>query len=135
MVAESRGRCKLTPFMKRLLIASLVALLAPAGLESQSSPAGPVTSRDGLVVSSSDIASDIGAGVLARGGNAVDAAVATGFALAVTYPGAGNLGGGGFMIVRTPGGKSTAIDYREKAPAQIDADDVLWAAMAPSFLH
>ncbi len=118
MVAESYARCKLTASMKTVLIVALSALLAPAGLGSQSTSGGPVTSRDGLVVSSSDLASDIGAGVLARGGNAVDAAVATGFALAVTYPSAGNLGGGGFMIVRLPGGKATAIDYREKAPAK-----------------
>ena len=65
-----------------------------------------VASKTGLVVSSSDIASDIGAAVLARGGNAVDAAVATAFAMAVTYPTAGNIGGGGFMIVRTPDGRT-----------------------------
>lgn len=74
-------------------------------------------SRAGLVVSSSDLASDIGATVLAKGGNAVDAAVATAFALAVTHPFAGNLGGGGFMVVRAPNGKATTFDYREKAPA------------------
>ncbi|MBM3789887.1 MAG: gamma-glutamyltransferase [Acidobacteria bacterium] len=75
-----------------------------------------VASRTGLVVSVSDIAADVGAGVLRRGGNAVDAAVATAFALAVTHPSAGNIGGGGFMIVRRPDGKVTAFDYREKAP-------------------
>src|SRR5437016_4654437 len=99
--------------MKRMLIACLALLLIPAGIHSQSPSAQPVVSREGLVVSASDIASDIGAGVLSRGGNAVDAAVATGFALAVTYPFAGNIGGGGFMIVRTPDGKTAAIDYRE----------------------
>ena len=61
-------------------------------------------------------ACDAGASVLAKGGNAVDAAVATSFALAVTHPSAGNIGGGGFMIVRTPSGDATTFEYREKAP-------------------
>ncbi len=75
-----------------------------------------VESKTGLVVSTSSIASDAGASVLHQGGNAVDAAVATAFALAVTYPAAGNIGGGGFMIVHRPNGETAAIDYREKAP-------------------
>ncbi|MGQ0764390.1 MAG: gamma-glutamyltransferase [Gemmatimonadota bacterium] len=75
-----------------------------------------VTARAGMVVSTSAPASEIGAAILARGGNAVDAAVATGFALAVTHPSAGNIGGGGFMIIRFPDGRATTIDYREKAP-------------------
>jgi gamma-glutamyltranspeptidase/glutathione hydrolase len=75
-----------------------------------------IASRTGMVVSASDIAADLGASILAAGGNAVDAAVATAFALAVTYPSAGNLGGGGFMVVRTPDGRATTFDYREVAP-------------------
>ena len=75
-----------------------------------------VVGKDGLVVCTSSPACDAGASVLARGGNAVDGAVATAFALAVTHPSAGNIGGGGFMIVRTPSGKVTAFDYRERAP-------------------
>lgn len=70
----------------------------------------------GMVVSADTLASRIGAAVLKAGGNAVDAAVATGFALAVTFPGAGNIGGGGFMVVRLPDGTTTAFDFREKAP-------------------
>ncbi len=77
-----------------------------------------MASRQGLVVSANTIASDIGAGVLARGGNAVDAAVATAFALAVTYPWAGNIGGGGFMIIQPARGEATTIDYRERAPGK-----------------
>jgi gamma-glutamyltranspeptidase/glutathione hydrolase len=80
-------------------------------------PDGVIRSQTGLVVSASGIASDLGAGVLSQGGNAVDAAVATAFALAVTYPFAGNLGGGGFMVVRRPGGEAATFDYRERAPA------------------
>lgn len=68
------------------------------------------------VVSDSSIASQVGADVLAKGGNAVDAAVAVGFALAVTLPAAGNIGGGGFMVVRLASGESVALDFREVAP-------------------
>ena len=75
-----------------------------------------VPSKDGLVVCVSTLASDVGASILARGGNAVDAAVATAFALAVTHPAAGNIGGGGFMIVRKASGDVTTFDYRERAP-------------------
>jgi gamma-glutamyltranspeptidase/glutathione hydrolase len=75
-----------------------------------------VPSKDGLVVCTSAPACDAGASVMAVGGNAVDAAVATAFALAVTHPAAGNIGGGGFMIVRTPDGQVTSFDYRERAP-------------------
>jgi gamma-glutamyltranspeptidase / glutathione hydrolase len=75
-----------------------------------------VASRRGIVVSASNLASDVGAAILKRGGNAVDAAVATAFALAVTYPTAGNIGGGGFMIVKPPRQAAVAIDYRERAP-------------------
>jgi gamma-glutamyltranspeptidase/glutathione hydrolase len=77
----------------------------------------PVESTTGMVVSVNGYASDVGAAILAKGGNAVDAAVATAFALAVVHPAAGNLGGGGFMVVRPANGVgATTFDYREKAP-------------------
>ncbi|UCG85820.1 MAG: gamma-glutamyltransferase [Gemmatimonadota bacterium] len=75
-----------------------------------------VRSSHGMVVSATEYASRIGVDVLQAGGNAVDAAIATGFALAVTHPAAGNIGGGGFMVIRFPDGSVTAFDYREKAP-------------------
>lgn len=84
-----------------------------------------------MVVSVSEIASQVGVDVLRRGGNAVDAAVAVGLALAVVWPPAGNLGGGGFMLVRLADGRSTAIDYREMAPAAAHHDVYLGADGRP----
>ena len=78
----------------------------------------PTRTKAGIVSSQSEIASSVGADVIRDGGTAVDAMVATGFALAVTHPTAGNIGGGGFMVVRTPDGASVAYDFRETAPAK-----------------
>jgi gamma-glutamyltranspeptidase/glutathione hydrolase len=88
------------------------APVAPARIRE----AVTLDATEAVVVSASAIASRIGAEILAAGGNAVDAAVATGFALAVTYPTAGNVGGGGFLVLRLPDGRTTAFDFREKAP-------------------
>ena len=104
-----------------------LALTAPAANEPAIIDYGdrfhPVVSETGMVVSQEAIASRIGADILARGGNAVDAAVATGFALAVTLPQAGNLGGGGFMMIYLADEKRTlALDYREMAPLAAHRD-------------
>ena len=77
----------------------------------------PVRARHGIVASTNEVASQVGVDVMKRGGNAIDAAIAVAFALAVTHPAAGNLGGGGFMMIRLKDGRTTAIDYREMAPA------------------
>ncbi len=82
----------------------------------------PVRARSAMVASTSEIASRVGVDVMKRGGNAVDAAVAVGLALAVTWPSAGNLGGGGFMLVRKADGTTEAIDYRERAPLAAHRD-------------
>jgi gamma-glutamyltranspeptidase/glutathione hydrolase len=100
----------------RTRILCFVALVLTAAPGPRAQPDLGVPSKDGLVVCVSAPACDAGASVLAIGGNAVDAAVATSFALAVTHPSAGNIGGGGFMIVRTPAGDATTFEYREKAP-------------------
>jgi gamma-glutamyltranspeptidase/glutathione hydrolase len=100
-----------------LAVAPAPAMLAHRSLgEGGRQTAEGVPSKDGMVVCTSAPACDAGAAVLAKGGNAVDAAVATAFALAVTLPSAGNIGGGGFMVVRSPDGAVTTFDYREKAP-------------------
>ena len=112
----------------------LVAMLLPAMLYADDAPVifeyddrfHPVYSDSGMVVSQEYLASQVGADILKRGGNAVDAAVATGFALAVTLPQAGNLGGGGFMMVYlAEKDKTLAIDYREMAPAAAQQDQFL----------
>ena len=82
----------------------------------------PVSAKHGMVVAQEPLAADVGLAVLKAGGNAVDAAVAVGFALAVTHPAAGNLGGGGFMLIRLANGKSTFLDFREEAPKKASRD-------------
>ncbi len=102
--------------MKRLARAGVLLVLA---LSIASAAVGQVVrARDGMVVSQNAIASTVGADVLRAGGTAVDAAVATAFALAVTHPTAGNIGGGGFLLFRQASGEADAYDFREMAPAK-----------------
>ncbi|MDZ7361553.1 MAG: gamma-glutamyltransferase [candidate division KSB1 bacterium] len=97
----------------------MAVLLVCSQLENSTAGASkyPERAKNGMVVSSHYLASQAGVEVMKKGGNAVDAAIATGFALAVTHPSAGNIGGGGFMIVYKNDGSVTAFDFREKAPA------------------
>jgi gamma-glutamyltranspeptidase / glutathione hydrolase len=101
---------------ERLLVLVALVWALPAGAAVQ-----PVHAQHAMVVSVHRLASQAGLEVLREGGNAVDAAVATGFALAVVHPAAGNLGGGGFMLVRMKDGATHFVDYREKAPAKATA--------------
>ncbi|WP_214471625.1 gamma-glutamyltransferase [Mesorhizobium sp. dw_380] len=106
------------PLTRRTLIAvslSLAFALTPSAALFAASPA-PAKGEHGMVVTAQHLASEVGVEVLKKGGNAVDAAVAVGYALAVVYPNAGNIGGGGFMTIRFKDGKSTFLDFRERAP-------------------
>jgi len=106
-------------------IAALLPLIAPADADPTIGRAPAVVATNGMVVAQEALAARIGVEILEKGGNAVDAAVAVGFALAVTYPRAGNLGGGGFMVIHRAGGDDTTIDYRETAPQAINANSFL----------
>jgi gamma-glutamyltranspeptidase/glutathione hydrolase len=95
---------------------AIAGFLAAAGTLGAQDLVGPITSKNGMVITTSAPASDVGSAILRKGGNAVDAAVATAFALAVTHPSAGNIGGGGFMVIRPAKGEPITVDYRERAP-------------------
>jgi gamma-glutamyltranspeptidase/glutathione hydrolase len=103
--------------IKVIVLLLVVALNVPVTFARE-----PVRARHGMVASTNEVASQVGVDVMKRGGNAVDAAIAVAFALAVTHPAAGNLGGGGFMMIRLKDGRTTAIDYREMAPASAHRD-------------
>jgi gamma-glutamyltranspeptidase/glutathione hydrolase len=100
---------------------SLILLFLVATVWSQGGK-NPTHARKGMVVSSSEIASKVGCNIIENGGNAIDASIATAFALAVTWPGAGNIGGGGFMVYHNNAGMVTSIDFREKAPIAATRD-------------
>jgi len=96
------------------ILAAISLCLAP--LQALAASPAPVEAEHGMVVTAQHLATDVGVDVLKSGGNAVDAAVAVGYALAVVYPTAGNLGGGGFMTIRLKDGRTTFLDFRERAP-------------------
>ena len=99
-----------------LCLLGVLSLLVPGLQDARGASKRPVRAKHGMVSSAEPHASQVGVEILRAGGNAVDAAVAVGFALAVTFPQAGNIGGGGFMLIRLQDGTTTCIDYREMAP-------------------
>ena len=117
----------MTPVKRRFSLLLVLILLTPEAEARQ-----PVYVRKAMVVAQEELAADVGVGVLRSGGNAIDAAVAVGFALAVTYPVAGNIGGGGFMLIRMSDGRVTFIDFREKAPGKASHDMYLDASGKPT---
>ena len=108
--------------MRKLNLIVIFSLLLAQITLLESASKKPVKAFNGMVVSSDSLATKVGIEILKKGGNAVDAAVAVGFALAVTYPQAGNIGGGGFMVIRMANGETVTIDYREKAPLKAHED-------------
>src|SRR5580658_6870278 len=115
-------------FLMRCLVVLVISALIVPGLDARQ----PVYGRKAMVVAEEDLATEVGVSVLRAGGNAVDAAVAVGFALAVTHPYGGNIGGGGFMLIRMADGRTTFIDFREKAPAAATHDMYLNASGTPT---
>lgn len=116
----------LTKFRKRSVVfciySALLLAFTPFNVPVRAAWHDPVRGLHAMVASQHELASQIGIDIIKRGGNAVDAAIAVGLALAVVYPEAGNLGGGGFMLIRMKDGKTYAIDYREMAPAAATRD-------------
>src|ERR1700733_8866079 len=106
----------------RVLILLFITLLGVGAAAPATASVHPVHAQHAIVVSVHELASHVGVEIMQAGGNAVDAAVATGFALAVVHPAAGNIGGGGFMLIRMADGKTHFLDYREMAPAAATRD-------------
>src|SRR3979411_3012001 len=109
----------------RWMVAAIASISITAFAPGHAASVAPVTAENGMVVSAQHLATMVGVDVLKRGGNAVDAAVAVGYALAVVYPAAGNLGGGGFMTIWFANGRKSFLDFRERAPRAATRDMVL----------
>ena len=112
------------PVTRLKSIAVRVAFILSASADTFAASPAPVKAENGMVVTAQHLASEVGVEVLKNGGNAVDAAVAVGYALAVVYPSAGNIGGGGFMTIRLKDGTTTFLDFRETGAAGGDQDHV-----------
>jgi gamma-glutamyltranspeptidase/glutathione hydrolase len=121
--------------MNTRLLPALLLLAASAAIPSVEAGSVPVRARNGMVVSQNAIASQVGMEVMLAGGNAVDAAVATAFALAVVHPAAGNIGGGGFLLLRPAQGPAAVYDFREQAPAAATTTMFLKDGKYSSELH
>src|SRR5438552_4271918 len=116
---------RFNPIRKVLVLGIVSAFLfsfTPLSMPVSAAFREPVRGRQAMVASQHELASKIGVEIMKKGGNAVDAAVAVGLALAVVYPEAGNIGGGGFMLIRAANGQTHAIDYREMAPSAASRD-------------
>ena len=107
---------------RRWIVAAIVSVSLTTFSPARAASVAPVATENGMVVSAQHLATDVGVDVLKRGGNAVDAAIAVGYALAVVYPAAGNLGGGGFMTIELADGRKTFLDFRETAPKNATAN-------------
>ena len=112
----------------RRLHATIATILVTFSLAARAASVAPVGAEHGMVVTAQHLATKVGVDILKKGGNAVDAAVAVGYALAVVYPAAGNLGGGGFMTIHFADGRNRFLDFREKAPLAARPDMYLDAA-------
>ena len=132
MISLMINRRSLIAGLALLLAGVLPAIALDARGSSSESQRPAVSTRHGMVVAQEKLAARVGADILRQGGNAIDAAVATAFAMAVTYPRAGNIGGGGFMVIHLKDrGEDIAIDYRETAPAATTAQTFLGADGKP----
>src|SRR6202795_3612585 len=112
----------------RWMVAAIASISITTFAPGHAASVAPVAAENGMVVSAQHLATMVGVDVLKRGGNAVDAAVAVGYAMAVVYPAAGNLGGGGFMTLQLADGQKTFLDFRETAPLAARPDMYLDAA-------